>query len=531
LAKIIIGVISVIVIIVSIAIAGYSVNNLVNSDEKLLQNPKVQANLLEISDAGNQILDGCMNMEASLPMLETCKTTYMPELIENCQDSIIATLELCSDPRIQEFESTIDQRIDDKRQYVAALELELTEIQKRIKELQEHKIESLEKPPSDIFEYANQSILELIDTCLARDELSQNCIDTARQILQQCALDSTVPACSDLRLLEIANYEITEQSQSSITQDGSLTIQDKNLSHENPSITSQFGTLSLSTNKITIERDDAMLEISGNVTDYKKGIPLILTIKNPNNESEILETIVTSNGYFKTYWIVKSDFTEGNYSIVASYNDNKIGSLEFDVNGQSNAEVTEQQFTLDRECEQNRVCVLPGDHITYSIETPHTVVYDDYYDVGRGTITYTFGKFVNQNDIELKFVFISEEGHEYAYSGLMDVTTGFLHDFPDDANRIPIGGIRIVPFMVENISSVSALSDNDREFVVYEDEHATGWYNGQQPYRNTIFVKTDDYPQIDVRIDKETKIIIFSSITAYGGYIMLHTVLTDTNIL
>lgn len=218
MAKIIIGVISVIVIIVSIAIAGYSVNNLVNSDEKLLQNPKVQANLLEISDAGNQILDGCMNMEASLPMLETCKTTYMPELIESCQDSIIATLELCSDPRIQEFESTIDQRIDDKRQYVAALELELTEIQKRIKELQEHKIESLEKPPSDIFEYANQSILELIDTCLARDELSQNCIDTARQILQQCALDSTVPACGDPRLSEIANYGISEQNVSEVTE-------------------------------------------------------------------------------------------------------------------------------------------------------------------------------------------------------------------------------------------------------------------------------------------------------------------------
>jgi hypothetical protein len=86
---------------------------------------------------------------------------------------------------------------------------------------------------------------------------------------------------------------------------------------------------------------DVMLEISGNVIDYKKGIPLILTVKNPNNELENLKTIVASDGSFKTYWIVNSNSTQGTYSIAASYNDNKIGSLEFDINGQDAPEVIE----------------------------------------------------------------------------------------------------------------------------------------------------------------------------------------------
>lgn len=432
--KKILGGIIFIIILIIIAAGANSYNT---PSEKTIESYK------EVDKSAMKILEMCTSV-STIDALELCKTN-LSEIRDHCNESGASVMSFCTDPRFDEFYSNVDIKIENLRDDVddtlnkldklqkdtinycdamrtaeglASCGTLLYEIQTVCLDPQVSTLPSCNDPriagilgrqpiqTNDIFEYANQGVLELIDTCLARDELSQNCINTARQILEQCAIDSTIPACSDPRLKEITNAD--------------------------------------------------------------------------NQFKEEIET---------------------------------------------------QQFTLDRECEQNRVCVLPGDHLTYSIETPNTIVYDDYYDVGRGAITYNFGKFVNQNDIELKLVFISEEGHEYTYSGLMDLTTGFLHDFPDDVNQMPIGGIRNVPFMVENISSVSALSDKDREFVVYEDEHSTGWYNGQQSYRNAVFVKTDDYPQIAVHIDKETKIVVFSSIIAYGGYIMLNAALIDTNIL
>lgn len=427
------GGIVVITILIIIVAGAYSYNT---PSEKTIESYK------EVDKLALNVLERCTSATA-IDVLELCRTN-LSEIRDECNEPGASVMTFCTDPRVDEFYSTVDMKINNARSNIKLAVDKLALAQKNLidhcsfvrmnpeliscktsmleikKQCEDPKLsdtncndpridEILNKEPiqtNDIFEYANESILQLIDTCLASEELSKNCIDTAKQILEQCAIDSTVPACSDPRLKEITNAD------------------------------NQF-----------------------------------------NEETEI------------------------------------------------------QQFTLDRMCEQNRVCVVPGDYLTYSIETPNMISYGDSFDVGRGNLTYYFENLVNQNDIKLKLVFISEEGNEYSYSGLMDLTTGFLHDFPDDANQMPIGGIKNIPFMVENISSVSGISDSNREFVVYEDKHSTGWYNGQQSYRNAVFVKTDDYPQIAVHIDKETKIVVFSSITAYGGYIMLNAILIDTNIL
>lgn len=97
------------------------------------------------------------------------------------------------------------------------------------------------------------------------------------------------------------------------------------------SMQSQYGSLKINTNEILIKRYDVELQISGSINDYGKAAPIHLKITKPDNTVEKLQTRVSSYGHFETIWFVKSSFSEGTYLIEASFDDKKIGSLEFVV--------------------------------------------------------------------------------------------------------------------------------------------------------------------------------------------------------
>ena len=104
-----------------------------------LNDPKFQANLVELSKAGNDLLNICMNTE-NLEALYSCRNVSIPQLLNNCKDKYISTLEICSDPRLAEFSITIDERIDAAEQHVSELKQEIEDLEVKIEEIRENEL-------------------------------------------------------------------------------------------------------------------------------------------------------------------------------------------------------------------------------------------------------------------------------------------------------------------------------------------------------------------------------------------------------
>jgi len=108
-------------------------------DEELLNNPEFQANLAEFSDAGNDLLTICMETE-NLEALYSCRNVSIPQIQNNCKDKFMSTLEICSDPRLAKFSTTIDERIKAAEQHVSELKQELEELEAELEEIQENEL-------------------------------------------------------------------------------------------------------------------------------------------------------------------------------------------------------------------------------------------------------------------------------------------------------------------------------------------------------------------------------------------------------
>ena len=74
-----------------------------------------------------------------------------------------------------------------------------------------------------------------------------------------------------------------------------------------------------------------IIEISGIIDDVKRGIPLKIFLKNPDNIREELTILVNSNGEYSTFIIINSEYKLGKYTIVPSYNSEIFGKEIFSI--------------------------------------------------------------------------------------------------------------------------------------------------------------------------------------------------------
>jgi len=89
----------------------------------------------------------------------------------------------------------------------------------------------------------------------------------------------------------------------------------------------------LSHNQVSIPSPGSFKEIvlSGNIQYHKRGIPLSVTLINPEGSSQNFAANVNSNGSYRAVFTVNSDSIPGEYIIRLSYDGKSLGDLSFRV--------------------------------------------------------------------------------------------------------------------------------------------------------------------------------------------------------
>ena len=78
-------------------------------------------------------------------------------------------------------------------------------------------------------------------------------------------------------------------------------------------------TSTIITDKINYHPEE-IIKISGVIDNPKRGMPLKIFLKNPDNITEELTIMVNSNGEYSTVLMINSEYKLGEYTIVSSYN-------------------------------------------------------------------------------------------------------------------------------------------------------------------------------------------------------------------
>ena len=185
------------------------------------------------------LVNDCMQFQ-SLDSLTSCKVS-MSQLKQDCEKPNYQDSEICKDPRIDQFLSTVDYKITSAQNQMTEASAELDSsishlvnlctqadiptCQSTMMELKQEcsarkldQIKSCADPRIDQIiskdinytltnsAYFQDQVLSFIDTCSkasGNDSIS-TCATTARQVMSLCH-SSLAPACNDSRLQQIAN--------------------------------------------------------------------------------------------------------------------------------------------------------------------------------------------------------------------------------------------------------------------------------------------------------------------------------------
>ena len=105
---------------------------------------------------------------------------------------------------------------------------------------------------------------------------------------------------------------------------------------------SSFGVLKINSGVFSASKySSATITVSGEVTTILRGTPITLQIIKPDNTIETLGIVVNKDGNFSVPIIVNGNWPLGNYSIIATYGVNEIGTVYFQVISE-NAKTTTQ---------------------------------------------------------------------------------------------------------------------------------------------------------------------------------------------
>ncbi|MGI0072669.1 MAG: hypothetical protein ACREA3_02510 [Nitrosotalea sp.] len=209
----------------------------------------------QLSDASMNLINTC-GTDQSVGDLTECKAG-ITDLKNKCQDTQYSSMPVCSDPRIDQFLSTVDSKITFAQTQIASAgsnlnnatlnainlcgqvadpnslstcKTEMLQIQEecssmgtslslpacndpRIVQILNEQINQ----PSNVYDVASQSMESFINGCMIAQDNStiQDCSTKARQMISLCQSETNVQACSDTRLQQIANMDQTLTTTSS----------------------------------------------------------------------------------------------------------------------------------------------------------------------------------------------------------------------------------------------------------------------------------------------------------------------------
>jgi len=89
----------------------------------------------------------------------------------------------------------------------------------------------------------------------------------------------------------------------------------------------------LSHDKVSLPDTGSMQEItlSGSIENQKRGIPLSITLTNPDGTVQNFGATLSSSGSYKSIFTVNANSLPGNYLIHLSYDNKDLGTLSFSV--------------------------------------------------------------------------------------------------------------------------------------------------------------------------------------------------------
>lgn len=104
---------------------------------------------------------------------------------------------------------------------------------------------------------------------------------------------------------------------------------------------SSFGVMQINSSVFSSSKySPATIIVSGEVTSIQRGTPITLQILKPDNTIETQGILVKKDGGFSVPVIVNGNWPLGNYSITATYGDNEIGTVYFQViSGNANTSI------------------------------------------------------------------------------------------------------------------------------------------------------------------------------------------------
>jgi len=91
-----------------------------------------------------------------------------------------------------------------------------------------------------------------------------------------------------------------------------------------------YGSLNVDKATVSIsEFEPTIIQISGTVEDYLKGVRIFLEMIKPDNTFVEMQTLANKDGVFSIPLYLDSNWVAGNYQLSATYHNNEIGTHHF----------------------------------------------------------------------------------------------------------------------------------------------------------------------------------------------------------
>lgn len=211
-----------------------------------LMDTQIQQTKLELSTTYASLIDDCTTTQ-SIQELSSCKTT-LSDLQTKCKDPNYSSMNVCTDPRVGQFFTTVDSKINSAQTQLSIdgqnisnsilktvdvcsntndttilsqCKDEMTQIKTdcdtlKVSACSDPRIDQIMnrviiQPPGGVVGQSNQIVSDFLGSCLKQTDpqLIQNCVDTAKKMVSLCnSMSSGVPSeCNDPRLNQVANLK------------------------------------------------------------------------------------------------------------------------------------------------------------------------------------------------------------------------------------------------------------------------------------------------------------------------------------
>ena len=188
-------------IAISIYFVVWSVTNYQNNQNRF--DEEWNANQKELEDASMDLLNICSSA-VSIGDLESCKNESIPKLSEMCNDDQNSNLSVCSDIRLKEFSSTVDEKIEFAR----------TNIENALKKVVAAQLNMIELCSPESYTNSNpnldstckNSMLNIKNECMKeemRDILT--CNDPRIEMILDREYENSFPVVTSENISDIAN--------------------------------------------------------------------------------------------------------------------------------------------------------------------------------------------------------------------------------------------------------------------------------------------------------------------------------------